>query len=405
MPKQMMMLVGFVLLVFTGFSGCVFQPPPPPPVGDFGDAPDGEPTGYQVGPGAGADGNFPSLYNSPNVRLAGNRGIVHLNADPNLRFGLTINQEPDAQITDQDGSDDGNPTLVISNAGQNGTFSLDIMARDGNRTEQVSGFVNILMDLNQDGVWQAHDDQGITVPEWVVQNFPVSLQRGGYERITTPSFRYGPNSVRTEAWARLALTPTPIDATAFNNLGGWDGSGPVTGHADGETEDWLFACEGSLRITYPLTQDSFPNRIIFPPAAAPTITVVNTAAQRVVYVFIARAQVAVPVGASYVYVDVNRNNPEWRLTVNTAVPAGSNVNPAVANPLPDQLITLNLDAGATATLTLTGVNVDIPVVLDPTQPPPPGNDARLTRVLLHPLGPCLRRLQKINDEPVFMRWP
>ena len=392
--------------VFTLFLACTPSPTPPPLAitGDYGDAPDGGPTGYPATTPTPAPGRFPSLFNTANVRLTGNAGIVHLNANSPLRFGRALDVEPDAKITDAD-ADDGGPTLVIGPLGQTGSLSFNISAPAGNPDVKHSAFANVLLDLNQDGTWAEHNDSGTQIEEWVVKNMPVTVQEGGFERVQTAPFTYGATSARTLLWSRLTLTPTPIDPAAFAAAQGWDGSGPPAGYPEGETEDWFFPCEGSLQITYPLTTDSFGNRLR-PVAGAPVarITVTNTATIPVVYVFAARAQVAVPFGLGYFYVDVNSAAPEWTLTMPGAGP-GVMVNPAVVTPTPDQQFTIQMAPASVATFNISATLNNIAPILDPTRPPPPGSDNRLGRIMFHPLGPCLSSLTKTNDEPVFLEWP
>lgn len=386
--------------------------PTPPPLADYGDAPDDQPSGYLVGPGMGIEGNFPSLYNTPNTRVVGNRGIVHRNANPDLRFGRMMTQENESPQVDND-TDDGAPTLVIANNGATGSIAVNVRAAAGDPNERVQGFINVLLDLNQDGVWREHLDGQALVQEWVVQNFPVSLNRGALERMQLPAFNYGPSSVRTEAWARLSLTPTPIDRADFAAVGGWDGSGPTAGYNGGETEDWRFPCEGALDITYPMTTDAAGGRLAAPAVimAPGAITVKNLANQPVVYVFIARAQVAVPFGLGYFYVDINPGAPEYMLSITPVLGgAGAAFAPLpAAIPAPDQLITIRLDAngnaGDTVRLNLAAaVNpAVIPTVVDPTPATGP-TDARLGRILFHPLGPCLLQVRETNDEPIFLQW-
>ena len=413
--SQRLTKVGYgaaLLLALSAWQCGRTQPPPTPaPLADYGDAPDGQPAGYRTGPGTGREGKFPSLFNSPNVRLAGNRGIAHLASDPELRFGRQITVERDALITDQD-ADDGRPTLIISDNGNMGSLLIDVQARDGNRDEEVSGFVNALLDLNQDGVWRQHQDGTAVVDEWLVVNHPVKLRRGRLERITLPSFTYGPSSVRVETWGRLTITSAPIAPTSFTSLGGWDGSASAAGLSDGETEDWRFPCEGRLKIDYPTTADDFTQRLTNPgvaPAAPAPIVITNTAAQTVTYVFMARGFVAVPFGLGYFYVPLNSANPEFAMSLRPLVvpPAGVTVSPIPATLAPEQLITITMPAGAVVTLGLSATATPANNgVLDPTRPPkPPGADNRMGYVEFHPLGPCLLGLQKTNNEPVYVQSP
>jgi hypothetical protein len=186
----------------------------------------------------------------------------------------------------------------------------------------------------------------------------------------------------------------------------------------GETEDWLFPCEGALDITYVPTTDADGLRLTSLPGvpvinAPGALIIKNVAAQPVTYVFIARAQVAVPLGLGYFYVDINPAPMEYTLRIAPPpgpLPVGVTFAPQpAAIPDPDELITILLDAngtpGDTIVLDVTAtVNpAVIQTVVDPTPATGP-NDARLGRILFHPLGPCLLRLSKTNDEPIFLQW-
>jgi hypothetical protein len=378
-------------------------------VGDYGDAPDGQPTGYRTGPGAAADGKFPSLFRTANTRRPNGNGIVHTNANPNIRFGQLIDQEIDARITNNDASDDGQPTLFIQGGGSSGTLFANLQAAPGTGTQPFTAFVNVLLDLNQDGVWRDYNDSGVTVQEWVVINRQVNLNPGELRRVNLGTFSYGPSSARVEVWSRLTVTPVPIDAATFQGLGGWDGTGPATGYDDGETEDWFFPCEGRLQVTYVPTGDTFPRRLTPPPGGAMinapgAIVITNLAAQQVTYIFAARAKVAVPFGLSYFYVPA---------ATGAAAPFTAALNPVppllppVSLPSTTSLVTITLAPAAVITLNLVAtVNpANIPTVPDPTDPnQQPARDNRLGLIEFHPLGPCLLEFRKTNDEPIFLQW-
>jgi hypothetical protein len=388
-------------------------------MGDYGDAPDGQPTGYRTGSGVAANGKFPSLFRTANARRPNGNGIVHTDTNPDIRFGQLIDQETDARITNNDASDDGQPTLFIQDGGSRGTLFANLQAAPGTGTQPFTAFVNVLLDLNQDGVWRDHDDSGVTVKEWVVINLQVSLNPGELRRVNLGTFSYGPSSARVEVWSRLTVTSVPIDAATFQGLGGWDGTGPAAGYDDGETEDWFFPCEGRLQVVYVPTLDAFPSRLTPPQAggvminALGAIVVTNLAAQQVTYIFAARAKVAVPFGLSYFYVPAATGAAApftATLTPVLPLPPAAAITPSpVSLPAASSLVTITLGpAPASITLDLDAtVNpANIPTVPDPTDPnQQPARDNRLGLIEFHPLGPCLLEFRKTNDEPIFLQWP
>jgi hypothetical protein len=85
----------------------------------------------------------------------------------------------------------------------------------------VPGYVNVLMDWNQNGAW---GDPG----EHVLVNFVVPpLFIGPLSALAPPNFVIGPNS--GYVWSRFSITERPV---VFN----WNGEGSFE---DGETEDYL----------------------------------------------------------------------------------------------------------------------------------------------------------------------
>ncbi|MHC1707083.1 MAG: GEVED domain-containing protein [Bacteroidales bacterium] len=107
---------------------------------------------------------------------------------------------------------------------------------------QAVGYVNLLIDWNQDGIWSGSSvcqqgDVTVNVNEHVLVNFPVPNgyvgPLSGLFTLTPPpgfviSFILGPNA--GYVWARFSITEAPVTVN-------WDGSGVFE---DGETEDYLF---------------------------------------------------------------------------------------------------------------------------------------------------------------------
>jgi len=96
-----------------------------------------------------------------------------------------------------------------------------------------NGFVNVLIDWNQDGVWGGFSTcpGGTATPEHVLVDFPVPMGfNGPLSALGPPNFLIGPNP--GYVWSRFTITERPIAPAP----GQWDGSGVFE---DGETEDYL----------------------------------------------------------------------------------------------------------------------------------------------------------------------
>ncbi len=181
---------------------------------DFGDAPDGGPTGY---PGLYAQtGNFPTLAASNGARAA----------DLTLAtLGPSASDETDARFPDDD---DGVSDFVVQ------LTSIPPVAR---MTVNVNGpagsaggtfWINVLIDMDMDGEWDA-DPLAPGVTEWAVRNFPVVVTPGSSQDIVLPGFAYANgNRLPDGAWMRVLLTPNMINAPDFNGAGSF---------AAGEVED------------------------------------------------------------------------------------------------------------------------------------------------------------------------
>ena len=98
-------------------------------------------------------------------------------------------------------------------------------------TEYLPGYVNVLIDWNQDGQWQndpATTCDGSMVPEHVLVDFVIPPQYDGpLSALGPPSFQIGPND--GYVWARFSITEKPVGSN-------WTGEGAFE---DGETEDYL----------------------------------------------------------------------------------------------------------------------------------------------------------------------
>lgn len=190
--------------------------------GDYGDAPDGEPTGYPTQ--FSQTGQFPTLYAS------GGAYTTDLSV---ATLGPTASAENDAN----DPSDpDGTPNLVNSDS-DNGLVGLGIeltqIPPPAELTVDVRGgtggdlYLNVLIDLDMDGNWGGTAAGG--EPEWVVQNYDVSVGAGETQTVAPPPFAFANgNRVPDGAWMRVALTSEPVMSDD------WTGTGTFTA---GEIED------------------------------------------------------------------------------------------------------------------------------------------------------------------------
>jgi hypothetical protein len=100
-----------------------------------------------------------------------------------------------------------------------------------NHEPYLPGYVNVLIDWNQDGQWQNNPAtmcDGTTIPEHVLVDFVIPPQYDGtLSALGPPSFQIGPND--GYVWARFSITERPVGSN-------WTGEGTFE---DGETEDYL----------------------------------------------------------------------------------------------------------------------------------------------------------------------
>lgn len=137
---------------------------------------------------------------------------------------------------------------------------------------QTLGFVNLLIDWDQDGRWGGSSLCPGTVPlpapEHVLVDFPVPNPFDGpLSALQPPPFRIGPNA--GFVWARFSITERPVGAD-------WHGEGNFE---DGETEDYLLlirpAAEPSPTATATATATLTPSPTTTStatPTATPTAT-------------------------------------------------------------------------------------------------------------------------------------
>ena len=196
----------------------------PAPVGDYGDAPDGGPTGY---PALFAQtGSFPTLFASDGARVL-NVGEASLGGTASAEVDANDPADPDGtqNLTNAD-SDDGLVDFFIALVAipPPTTMTVNVSAPAGSAGGTF--YLNALIDLNMDGVWGG---PGVSsVLDWVVQNHLVQVVPGDTIQITPPPFAFANGNLLPDgAFMRLALTKEMVP----NN---WDGTGEFS---SGEIED------------------------------------------------------------------------------------------------------------------------------------------------------------------------
>ncbi|MFN8176824.1 MAG: T9SS type A sorting domain-containing protein [bacterium] len=260
MPRPFAPLfVAFVVLAVSWLPEPSFAQANPGP-GDWGDAPEGA-LAY---PATGVTGLFPTCFGGPS-------GFIwHAVGGPgfNMYWGSSVDQEIDGNAGfcpppsyerdecwgpfDGDGGlttpdtysiDNGNQVVPcgqtppralgtvcqVLNLTPGGPFDANLVNQTG-----APGFVNVLFDWNQDGVWGGFSFCGAQpTPEHAIVNVPVPPQYiGPLTGLSPGSIQIGPQS--GYVWVRMTLSdhPVPID---------WDGSGIFDA---GETEDYLLRVDG-----------------------------------------------------------------------------------------------------------------------------------------------------------------
>ncbi len=223
----------------------------PEPEADLGDAPDstnniGQPmTAYP-----GVQAGYPTVFAAPTPA-----GPKHLNpqsiflgqgvtgeveADVGPDTDGVNNIDPRADIPDQDGLDDGIVSPVVLTHGFANSFNVAVTTA-AIAPQQM--YLNVWFDWDRDGDW---DDapalpDGTAVPEWAVQNQVVNPLGPGTILVPTNMFRAwhpGGNGDNQPLWMRITLAEQRWSSW-YAGAPGEGGSGPVTGYAYGETEDYL----------------------------------------------------------------------------------------------------------------------------------------------------------------------
>ncbi len=231
---------------------------------DYGDAPEGAlaypssgvvgqfPTCTSVGPAAWIEHNGRSLYFGAKVDMEtdGNGGQCPTFEPSTYDQDEKFNNDGDAGLLKPRAYSiknvSGTPTVyplvttgleTIANACMAATWGVNIdITVHNDRTDGQPGYVNLLIDWNQDGKWGGSspcEDQN--VPEHILVNFPVPAGYSGpLSGLSPKGFTVGPYA--GYVWARFSITEQPVRMP-------WTGDGAFS---DGETEDYLLSVLGAL---------------------------------------------------------------------------------------------------------------------------------------------------------------
>jgi hypothetical protein len=252
-------VVVFMLMIFSSTATAITwsssHPQPLEDYRDYGDAPEG-PVAIAY-PATGVMGSFPTCVNCGPALW-----VQHNNFGGWFGPGFDFEMEGNGGLCPacfppydaDEGFNDGDAGLIVPqpftiNAagvvvpfpGYNGTAlgatgqnavwgqNIDIWVHNTmpNHTPYVPGFVNVLIDWNQNGMW---GDPG----EHVLMNFIVPPQYiGPLSLLLPPNFVIGPNP--GYVWARFSITEVAVPLN-------WNGAGMFE---DGETEDYLLLINSS----------------------------------------------------------------------------------------------------------------------------------------------------------------
>jgi len=212
------------------------------PTGEYGDAPDEQPTFYRA-VGAASMGSFPSLFATGNCRVESDGHGAHattsellLGDGASAEAGIRDRDDEDgtANEIDDDLFDDG---LVAFWSLESGVLALRVVLTNGGAAS-ATGYLNVLADLDQDGEWS---DTGSNMEEWVLQNEAVTLEAG--ESVLLTIDEIASPATPFQAWIRLTFT----DSMVVSFEGDWDGCGAFD---DGEVEDYLISVDRAAAFEY-----------------------------------------------------------------------------------------------------------------------------------------------------------
>jgi PKD repeat protein len=214
---------------------------------DLGDAPDGtNHSGLPMDAYPGIPAHFPTVHDAATGML---QGTLHIHPREQVYLGRRVSLEFDADIgadedptnnivpqnsrSDFDYHDDGVTLPLLLPAC--GTTSFDFRVTVAQAATKQNFFINVWFDWNRDGDWEdLVPCNGNQTSEWAVRNQAITLNPGTHVvstqsfMSTHPAFTGTPPPI----WMRIMITTLASDTD--------DGSGPASGYAFGETEDYYF---------------------------------------------------------------------------------------------------------------------------------------------------------------------
>jgi len=232
---------------------------PPPPEMEYGDAPEG--SNAIAYPATGVTGSFPTCKTigpagwiqhtnfgawfgpSFDLELDGNAGLCPFgcfppydqdecfaDGDAGLIVPLPYTIDAALNVVPCPQCSSGTPLGDTCQTALWGT-NIDIDVHN-HMPSQTIGYVNLLIDWNQDGKWSGSSNcPTAATPEHVLVNFPVPNPYDGPLSGLMPfgaGFLIGPNL--GYVWARFTITEQPVPVPDWNGEGSFE---------DGETEDYL----------------------------------------------------------------------------------------------------------------------------------------------------------------------
>ena len=202
-----------------------------------------DPFSFWLGCGSpGVDGETDGKVNDNGTPFSACNSTVAVDCFE-TNFGLTFGQDECYGDGVDAGIDPGKLKFVACQ-----TATVDYKAFNCKTTVDV--FLNILVDMNQDGDWNDNFIcPGPTVTcayEWAVKNVVVPLAPG-CNLLTSPAFLMGPNA--GNGWLRITITTAPVsdDFPWDGSAGGPGGQGFFQG---GETEDYPIEINGTCDVGY-----------------------------------------------------------------------------------------------------------------------------------------------------------
>ncbi|MGH9829554.1 MAG: hypothetical protein ACREDR_40570, partial [Blastocatellia bacterium] len=198
---------------------------PQGPEGDYGDAPDGSLAGYEQ-PYDQVIGRFPTKYYTTNSRVG--RPGAHALTTGQEMLGTAVTREADVNDPNDP---DGTPNMVDGDLGDDclrigfdpndptTPTTIDVVVSVAAGAPATTRYVNVLADLNHDGVWQ----QFGSTEEWIIKNQTTNIAPGSQGVAASIPFDLIVNA--SPVWIRVVLSRDPINEADFASVGGWDGSG------------------------------------------------------------------------------------------------------------------------------------------------------------------------------------